>query len=118
MIKAIIQRIFKKEIIELEELKSKQKLLELAVANSQKILSEMQSAYDKCLSEHNDEVNDHKKDLEELRRSIELQKIYCYIIPRLLYGSGINLPNGFDISSYDDASNLRARLMNGDLKNY
>jgi len=64
------------------------------------------------------ECDERKKLLDEYQKTIALQKLHCYIIPRLIDSSGLEISDGFDINKYEDALQLYNRLRNGDLKDY
>ena len=115
MIKAIIHHIFKEEFKQLE---AKKLLMDLEISNAQQAVEKIRSSYDERDDIYFKQLQSHEKDLKTLQKTIELQKIYCYLIPRLINSSGIDLPDGFDISNYDDASELRKRFMDGDLKSF
>ena len=60
-------------------------------------------------------IEEHSSSMRYLSESIELNKIYCYIIPRLINSSGIGefLKDDFDISNINHANELRKMLMDG-----
>ena len=53
--------------------------------------------------------------LDEYAETLKLQKLYVYLIPKLINSSGIIIPEDFDITNYDDAEKLYNRYYNGDL---
>jgi len=62
--------------------------------------------------------NKYNELLDQRKQEIDLQKLYVYLIPKLLDSSGITLPENFDITNYDDAQKLYKRFYNGDLSDY
>lgn len=63
-------------------------------------------------------IEAHKRDVEQMQKMIELEKVYCYLIPRLINSSGIEIPEDFDITNFDHAKKLYDRYRTGDLMNY
>ena len=115
MFKAIFRRLFKNELKELED---KKDLMDASIAEADKAIGEIKTTYSQFFNMQWKQMETHEADLKQLHEAIELQKIYCYLIPKLINSSGIELPDGFDITNYEDASKLRSRFMNGDLRNY
>lgn len=66
-----------------------------------------------------DKVNkQYKETLDEYKKTLELQKLYVYLIPKLINTSGIVIPEDFDITKYEDAEKLYNRYYRGDLMEY
>ena len=115
MLKALLKLILRSEFKELEDKKDS---MDATIAEANKTVSNMKSAYGNCLELYCKRLESHEADLKKLQKQIELQKIYCYLIPRLLDSSGLELSDDFDITKYEDASKLLERFMTGDLKNF
>ena len=65
-----------------------------------------------------DELNNqYRETLDEYKQTLELQKLYVYLIPKLINTSGIIIPENFDITKYEDAEKLYNRYYRGDLMN-
>lgn len=70
------------------------------------------------ITKYKEEIEGHKKDIEETHKLIELQKIYCYLIPRLMDSSGLEIPEDFDITDFSHAEKLYKRFRTGDLMDF
>lgn len=80
-------------------------------------LQSLQSVKD--AKEQLDELNkQYEETLDEYKKTLELQKIYIYLIPKLINTSGIVIPEDFDIAKYEDAKKLYNRYYKGDLMDY
>ena len=60
----------------------------------------------------------HKQDIAEMKKLVELQKVHCYLITRLINSSGIEIPEDFDVTNLEHAKKLYNRYRSGDLMNY
>jgi len=65
----------------------------------------------------NKERERHVATMNKLKESVEMEKFYCYIIPRLINAAGLENEINIDLSNYDDVLELYDRLKDGDLKN-
>ena len=70
------------------------------------------------VAKYREEIESHEKDIEEMHKLIELQKIYCYLIPRLMTSSGLEIPEDFDITDFSHAEKLYKRFRSGDLMDF
>ena len=70
------------------------------------------------VAKYREEIESHEKDIEEMHKLIELQKIYCYLIPRLMTSSGLEIPEDFDITDFSHAEKLYKRFRTGDLMDF
>lgn len=70
------------------------------------------------ITKYKEEIEGHKKDIEEMHKLIELQKLYCYLIPRLMDSSGLEIPEDFDITDFSHAEKLYKRFRTGDLMDF
>ena len=69
----------------------------------------------KAVDAINETRNKYIELAEEYKKALELQKMYSYIIPKLINSAGIDIPENFDITNYDDAEKLYNRYRKGDL---
>ena len=113
IVRKVFGKIFKKEI---DGLIQKEKDLGKVVKLNQEVLKEMISTCDKYNTLYKSEVALHKRDIQELKDAIELQKIHCYLIGKLIERSDIEVPDDFNINEISHAEILRRRFMFGDLK--
>ena len=118
----LLKRIFKNELLQLNnevlECKRVKDQLITQLNHSKKVNDRLQEVSNEYIKSLNDEIESHMGDLENMRQYIELQKMYCYIIPRLINSSGIELPEDFDITDFSHAEKLYKRFRSGDLMGY
>lgn len=86
--------------------------------NNAKITNKKLMESSEIITKYKEEIEGHKKDIEEMHKLIELQKIYCYLIPRLMTSSGLEIPEDFDITDFSHAEKLYKRFRTGDLMDF
>lgn len=86
--------------------------------NNAKITNKKLMESSEIITKYKEEIEGHKKDIEEMHKLIELQKIYCYLIPRLMDSSGLEIPEDFDITDFSHAEKLYKRFRTGDLMDF
>jgi hypothetical protein len=72
----------------------------------EKELKKYEERLELSYKEHRDTINEYKQQLE-------LQKIYCYIITKLIGSSGLLLPENFDITDFAQAYSLYQKFKTG-----
>lgn len=105
-----------------------QKEIDKAKALSEELTNELNNAKtankkliessESIVTKYREEIESHEKDIEEMHKLIELQKIYCYLIPRLMTSSGLEIPEDFDITDFSHAEKLYKRFRTGDLMDF
>lgn len=92
------------------------------IEQASNLLEKQQIAYNNAIidnetlkKKYEQAISDHITTLEQYQKEIELQKIYIYLIPKLIESSGLEIPEGFDITNYNDAKSLYTRYMNKEI---
>ena len=100
------------------------KLAEISsdIEESSKNLELQKQKYDEAVQEysqlkeqHEKFITEHMNLLQEYEKNIELQKIYVYLIPKLIQSSGLDIPEDFDVSRYEDAKSLYTKYLTGEI---
>ena len=114
-----IQKIVDAEVsARMECCKNELEQLQKLTQDNQKHLETLEFLLKMYKGKFKKEHQEREQELLEHKKSLELQKYHCYIISRITNSSGLDLPENFDITEYEQAKDLYNRLRNGDLKNY
>lgn len=115
----IEERVFTSQLQEeIEKAKALSEELTNELNNAKNVNKELMKSSESIIAKYREEIESHEKDIEEMHKLIELQKIYCYLIPRLMTSSGLEIPEDFDITDFSHAEKLYKRFRTGDLMDF
>lgn len=103
---------------EIDKAKALSEELTNELNNAKNVNKELMKSSESIVAKYREEIESHEKDIEEMHKLIELQKIYCYLIPRLMTSSGLEIPEDFDITDFSHAEKLYKRFRTGDLMDF
>lgn len=122
MIKFIKRVLFQDELKQLHDALDQSKRLNdqltTSINHAKKVNDRLQNSVVEICDKYKTECDERKKLLEEMESMVKLEKIYCYLIPKLINSSGIDIPEDFDITNFEDAEKLYKRFRCGDLLEY
>lgn len=108
---------FSKRSKEVDELIRK---LREEVAGLESLKLEMLCLKEDCKAEFEDQKDKlnlayrlHEETITEYKQQLELQKIYCYIVTKLINHTGLVVPENFDITDFTQAYSLYTKFKNG-----
>lgn len=115
----IEERVFTSQLQEeIEKAKTLSEELTNELNNAKNVNRELMKSSESIIAKYREEIESHEKDIKEMHKLIELQKIYCYLIPRLMDSSGLEIPEDFDITDFSHAEKLYKRFRTGDLMDF
>lgn len=119
MSKVIEERVFASQLQEeIDRAKALSEQLTNELNNAKSANKKLIESSEYIIGKYKEEIEGHKKDIEEMHKLIELQKMYCYLIPRLMNSSGLEIPEDFDITDFSHAEKLYKRFRSGDLMDF
>ena len=108
---------FSKRSKEVDELIIK---LREQMAELESLKLEMLCMKENCKAEFEDQKDKldlayrlHEETITEYKQQLELQKIYCYIVTKLINHTGLVVPENFDITDFPQAYSLYTKFKNG-----
>lgn len=93
------------------------------VSRLEGLLTDMRSSYKSLIKHYEEYKGKYEKEIElytalqeDYMDQIEREKIYVYLIPRLIKTSEIKIQDDFNVSNIEDLRELQKRYMLGDLR--
>ena len=119
MNKVALDRVFASQLQEeIDRAKALSEELTNELNNAKNANKQLMESSESIITKYREEIESHEKDIKEMHKLIELQKIYCYLIPRLMNSSGLEIPEDFDITDFSHAEKLYKRFRSGDLMDF